>query len=245
MVITFHRHGNQQFRSLLASVEILAAAAVSNAIVLGSFVRDRGVKKKRFKYGSTSGSSTLDRPGLARTRANTLAHDNGSEVDLFTGLGMRLGPEFDREKSSVVRPAPAVLPPNLATSPDAITPAPPCWTASDREPSESDELDLEDPKIGNESRPDSPHVLTPRQMSFFDVGGLLEDNPSRASSASTSTPLTASFSSRMLRQNSFTRERGLMHSRQGSNAFLRDLGGLLEETVLTEAKSTSPPAIPK
>ena len=242
IIITFDRHGNQQFRSLLASVEILAAAAVSNAIVLGSFVRDRGVKKQRFKYGSTSGSSTLDRPSLARTRANTYIK-NDSEVDLFKGLGMRLGPEFDREKSSIARPAPVVMPLDLAPSSDDITPAPPSWTFPGREPPERDEIDFEILKLEKQrppSPPSPPDILTPRRMSFFDVGGLLEDNPSRASSASTSTPLTSAFSSRIPRQVSFTREQTPLGSRKGSNALLRDLGGLLEETKPSEPSSDHP-----
>ncbi|KAL9099264.1 MAG: hypothetical protein Q9187_009522, partial [Circinaria calcarea] len=97
---TIERHGNQQFRSLLASLEILAAAACSNAIVLGSFIRDRGVKKQRFKHGSTSNSSTLDRPSIARIRPLRAALSYGSDIDLFQNLGMRLGPEFAADRSS-------------------------------------------------------------------------------------------------------------------------------------------------
>ncbi|RAL66975.1 hypothetical protein DID88_007755 [Monilinia fructigena] len=52
------RHGIQQYRSLLASVEILFATAVANALILGSFVRDRGVKKQKWKFGSLT--DTLD-----------------------------------------------------------------------------------------------------------------------------------------------------------------------------------------
>ena len=61
-------HANQQIRSLIASLEILAATAVSNALVLGSFVRDKGTKKNKFKFGSVGGESNLDRPATARTR---------------------------------------------------------------------------------------------------------------------------------------------------------------------------------
>ena len=43
------RHaGAQQRRTVYASGEILAAAAVSNAVILGSFLRDRGVKRERW-----------------------------------------------------------------------------------------------------------------------------------------------------------------------------------------------------
>jgi hypothetical protein len=48
-VFSVVRHaGAQQRRSVYASGEILAAAAVSNAVILGSFLRDRGVKRERW-----------------------------------------------------------------------------------------------------------------------------------------------------------------------------------------------------
>ncbi|KAK1757117.1 hypothetical protein QBC47DRAFT_175215 [Echria macrotheca] len=50
--------GYQGTRSTWASVEILVATFVANALALGSFVRDTGIKKARFKYeGSGHGSS--------------------------------------------------------------------------------------------------------------------------------------------------------------------------------------------
>ena len=103
------RHSDQQFRSLLASLEILAAAAVSNAVVLGSFIRDRGEKKKRFRFGSTGGNSSLDTPSQQRVKTITQRHW-GSDADLVGDLGMRLGPDLEKRRSSVPRPAPIALP---------------------------------------------------------------------------------------------------------------------------------------
>jgi len=86
--------GRQQLRTLWASIEILAAAAVSNAIVIGSFVRDRGVKKTRYKPSSTrndsvSGVECALQPSTV-ARKMTLQHW-GSDEDLFRTLGCRVG----------------------------------------------------------------------------------------------------------------------------------------------------------
>ncbi|MCJ1439088.1 hypothetical protein MMC27_008479 [Xylographa pallens] len=220
---TIERHSDQPFRSLLASIEILAAAAVSNALVLGSFVRDRGVKKQKFKFGSTSGGSALDRPNTALNRPRA-ALSWGSDSDLVGDLGIRLGPEFSRQKSNVARLAPAVL--SLNSPSRMISPAQPSWTFPGRHSIESDETDL---KITHISREDPPSprdtsVLTPRRMSFFDVGGLLgEDVPRRTSSISISVPSSATYSLRPLIKSAPVRQR----SPRGARNLLEDVGGLL------------------
>lgn len=87
-------HGRQQLRTLWASIEILAAAAVSNFLVLGSFVRDRGVRKTRYRpptsarNDSVAGTETsIQPPSIARKM--TLQHW-GSDEDLFRILGCRV-----------------------------------------------------------------------------------------------------------------------------------------------------------
>ncbi|PGH09206.1 hypothetical protein AJ79_05735 [Helicocarpus griseus UAMH5409] len=95
------RHGNQQYRSLLASLEILAATAVSNVIVIGSFMRDRGVKKQKYKIGSVS-----DVSGDKFSRRATITHHQwGSDADLATDVGIRLDSETPSYQE--IRPAPA------------------------------------------------------------------------------------------------------------------------------------------
>lgn len=42
--------GDQQLRSVLASIDILLATATSNAIVLSSLLQDKGYKKTKYKY---------------------------------------------------------------------------------------------------------------------------------------------------------------------------------------------------
>ena len=215
---TIQRHSNQQFRSLVASLEILAAAAVSNALVLGSFVRDRGAKKPKFKFGSTGGESVLDRPASAKTRPRA-ALSWGSDIDLVSDLGIRLGPEFRREKSGIARPAPAVMPPMSPS--EGVTPAPSSWTFP-RESIETDETDLKARLSRNEDSisPLTTSVLTPRRMSFFDVGGLLEDDPPprRRSTVSVAIPsrdttfaLSPPPHTSGLRQRSPRGIRGLLH----------------------------------
>ncbi|EFX03017.1 pth11-like integral membrane protein [Grosmannia clavigera kw1407] len=95
--VTFYRvvgvldtHGSQQLRSLLASVELLFATTAANALVLGSFVRDRGVKKNKFRGGSLVDS--MDRPSIARSRRPTVNRHWGSDEDLVRGLGLGVHP---------------------------------------------------------------------------------------------------------------------------------------------------------
>lgn len=49
--------GTQVVRTMWASVEILASTGVGNTVALGSFLRDSGVKKKKFNNTSSEGYS--------------------------------------------------------------------------------------------------------------------------------------------------------------------------------------------
>lgn len=100
------RDGNQQYRSLLASLEILAAAAVSNAIVIGSFVRDRGLKKQKFKIGSFTESVEQ----TSSRRATVTHHHWGSDADLVGDMGINLDPELRTPNYENIRPAPIAYP---------------------------------------------------------------------------------------------------------------------------------------
>ncbi|OAX82177.1 hypothetical protein ACJ72_03473 [Emergomyces africanus] len=88
------RSGNQQYRSLFASLEILVATVVSNAIVIGSFMRDRGVKKQKYK---------IDHKFSRRTTITY--HQWGSDTDLATDVGIRRGPELEMSTYQEIRPA--------------------------------------------------------------------------------------------------------------------------------------------
>ena len=144
-------------------------------------MRDRGVKKARFKYGSASGTSSLDRPSLAKIRPRA-AMSWGSDIDLVSDMGLRLPPEFSARKSSVARPAPAVLSLGSSTA-DLITPAASSWSFPGRDSEETDESAFKFHET-DQFGPVSPTtVLTPRRMSFFDVGGLLGNDTSRSKSS--------------------------------------------------------------
>lgn len=211
------RHGSQQYRSLLASVEILFATAVANALVLGSFVRDRGVKKQRWKFGSMSDSieRTASRRGTAITQW-------GSDEDLVRELGLGVDPSLRETSRNRPRPAPMAIAGNVPVKAHKMGMRE-GWQFSGERSDTSDETDLM--KIPEEG----PHdVMTPRRVSFFDVGGLLEeDRPRRISS--TRTTDTDGESSMHGAQSNWSQEHGLSPPppRRGSAALLHDIGGLL------------------
>lgn len=176
--------GRQQYRTVWASCEILASAAVSNAVIIGSFVRDRGVKRNKYRRGST-----MDSIERASTRRPTItAINRNSDEDLFRAIGCRIPQDLIEPKSPIVRPAPAALP--ALSSPPAESdcsdthtmsggimrdPVPPLDLAHYETPSPHDSADsLPKPPSSPESQPTAP-----RSVSFFDVGGLLEDNQTR------------------------------------------------------------------
>lgn len=51
-------HGDQVVRSMWASIELLAATTVANIVALGSFLRDSGAKKTKFRPGYPSSGTT-------------------------------------------------------------------------------------------------------------------------------------------------------------------------------------------
>lgn len=207
------RHGSQQYRSLLASVEILFATAVANALILGSFIRDKGVKKHRWKFGSMSDS--IERTS---SRRGTAIRHWGSDEDLVRGLGMSVDPEL-RGATPVPRPAPMATPGNMPLR-SPKTSAMHDWNFPTGRSEASDEIDLM-----KQDGMGPIDITTPRKVSFFDVGGLLdEDQPRRVSSVRTTD--TDGESSM---QPTWSYEAGLSPPppRKGSAALLHDLGGFL------------------
>ncbi|CAD6505854.1 BgTH12-01341 [Blumeria graminis f. sp. triticale] len=158
------RRGSQQYRSLLASVEILFATAVANALVLGSFVRDRGVKKPRFKLGSTSES--VERAGSFRGH---ITRQWGSDEDLVRDMGLSMDPQL-REKLATRRskPGKACLKAHRIMGND--------WECSEESRDTRNELVTIKVEQPNNSSLSPFCVITPRRVSFFDVGGLLDDD---------------------------------------------------------------------
>ena len=207
-------HGRQQYRTVWASAEILAAAAVSNAIALGSFLRDRGVKKTKYRFGSTTDS--MDRPQASRRPTLT---QWGSDEDLVRDMGYGLHPEL-RGVPNLPRAPPAALPAGNGIERRRSSLHDNWQFPKGEEVRDSEDSDLKmqpsaEPMPGPRQVVASPSPK--RNVSFFDAGGLLDDDDSRSST------IAPSASSNISAQD-------FASSRRGSRALLSDLGGLLSPT---------------
>ena len=226
---------------MLASLEILAAAAVSNAVVLGSFIRDRGEKKKRFRFGSTGGNSSLDTASQQRTRTITQRHW-GSDADLAGDLGMRLGPELEERRPSV-KPAPIALP--LASqahvTPDLNLNS--NWEFPTRPSAETDDTDIKvmERELEKPPSPCEVPMPTPRRMSFFDVGGLLENPHSPAYPRHSPTTVVSPIQIPHMTHKPPSPALPQQH-RRGSQAFLEDIGGMPTPATPQQSATTLQPA---
>ena len=237
VVSVIDRHYDQRFRSLLASLEILAAAAVSNALVLGSFVRDRGAKKQRFRFGSTGEHSSLDRSTTAPHRVLT-ARNWGSDADLVGDLGMRLDPGLTEKPSSLPRPAPVAVSVHSPSDIDSSGLVDKSWNFPTRPSVEREETGMKSPAPVRECQPGSSETpITPRRMSFFDVGGLLGENdpPQVRSRSLMATHQQQSPTSPL------SGHPHLARSRRGSHALLQDIGGLMEDSTPSARTLPHPP----
>lgn len=216
---------DQRFRSLLASLEILAAAAVSNALVLGSFVRDKGAKKQRWRAhgASLSGHSSQEQGAPARHRLTL--QNWGSDADLAGDLGMACTPDLKEKGPEMSRPAPLALP--LEKDAKNLTPMPRHQPASPPPP----EIMIDEAEGGKQQRQqvqDMPN--TPSGAAFFDIGGLLgDDAPSpRSRHQSIVAPQDSYFP--RIAESQATSSRPPVRPKQprsSSNTFLEDVGGLL------------------
>ncbi|KAI0014308.1 hypothetical protein F4779DRAFT_4976 [Xylariaceae sp. FL0662B] len=216
------QHGSQQIRSLLASVEILFATVAANALVLGSFVRDRGVKKSKYRPGSVAADS-IDR---ASERRPTLHRHWGSDEDLVRGLGLSV----DRELRVQVDKPPNFTTPRFADMND--------WQFPPRKRSHpggsDDSLLPRDPLTASRSN----STTTPRRVSFFDVGGLLEGETSRSARDSYNSSLDP-LSPTSPGAPSPTVQAPINGFRRGSQTLLQDLGGFLSPLSSKQPRSNS------
>ena len=118
--------GQQQYRTVWASGEILGAAGVTNAIVIGSFLRDRGVKKRKYRYNSTTDS--MEQSSRRPTRNSHITdEDEDSDNELFRDMCYRT--EHEPESPITPRPAPisvAISPPSSTPSASPVSPHPCC-----------------------------------------------------------------------------------------------------------------------
>lgn len=225
-------NGRQQYRTVWASGEILGAAAVTNAIVIGSFLRDRGVKKRKYKYGSATESMEPSR----RPTRNSQMTD--SDDDLFRDMCYRT--EHGPGGPITPRPAPiAVVSPG--TRQDSILKVPGSYfpKASDdeinRDSEESDvKTAIEPPSPATRVSETMAAPASPRRqrtVSFCDVGGLLEDASSQSSTLAPSSPQTGTREFGSYNLPSSRRGSEALNApppvRRGSHTLLSGIGGFL------------------
>lgn len=227
------QHGKQQYRSLMASVELMFATAAANALVLGSFMRDRGVKKQKFRRNSAVES--LDRAST-HPRRPTLHRHWGSDEDLVRDVGLALDPEL-RE-------------PPTHTSAEQAPPAPPggpakslgdamrSWQFPQRQRSTAERSD--DSLLPNElfgAKGDT--FSAQRRVSFFDVGGLLEE-ANGGSSSTQRGESSGSYTNDLPRDPpSPSMPSPTSGFRRGSTNLLQDLGGFLGSGSSRTSRSKS------
>jgi hypothetical protein len=212
--------GSQQTRSLLASIELFFATAAANALVLGSFVRDRGVKKIKFRRGSAAAES-VDR---ASDRRPTIHRHWGSDEDLVRELGLGVDRELrdeGRESGSHSDKPPRFTPAPIAKIADDLS----HWRFPQRQRSNAERSDdsllpRDQLKISR-----SNSSTTQRRVSFYDVGGLLDTEQTprsgRDSFNSSIDPLSPHGAPSPIMTASPT------GFRRGSQTLLHDIGGLL------------------
>ncbi|GAB7358688.1 hypothetical protein MBLNU230_g3917t1 [Neophaeotheca triangularis] len=236
------QRGRQQYRTVWASCEILASTAVSNAVIIGAFLRDKGTKKNKYKANSVTDS--IDRSSMRRPTASTL-QGIGSDEDLFRTLGCRIPDHLQDEEKKVVRPA-GQAPPLFMSSPFApnasISEGPNASnegqhvedSATENHPSGENYDPLYSPrKPPNDENPRPPTPGIKKQVSFYDVGGLLEQTTTPSPSTTlitTSNPSTiAQDFAPLTPEHSHSHSHS--HSRRGSRAFLpTDSGARLTPT---------------
>jgi len=209
--------GRQQYRTVWASSEILASTMVSNAVILGSFVRGKGTKKN--KYRTHSVTDSIDRASLRRPTMAAL-QQRASEEDLFRSLGCRMPDHLQDESTSLPRPAPAALPANRMQQRQKSSRLPDRTALHTtgvvgRGSGSEDSLH----KLpATEPFPSSPAPSTKESASFFDVGGLLEDRQLSLDSRPRSTTIMQSSASDTIAHDFAPLTPG--QSRRGSRAFV-------------------------
>lgn len=219
-------HGSQRSRSLFASVELFFATVSANALVLGSFVRNKGTKKYRFKYGSVIVGSP-ERPAAEHgsvTRRPTALGLWGSDEDLVRDIGFSVaGPLRDKPDPDNVQSPRRVRPAPMATTAlglrdDRSEARSPGDKPKKAESVRSDEVALRPCEITTSSR---TNLTTHPRVSFFDVGGLL-DGPSRLDGYDEHVTSETYNNNLVLPPSSVPAGTGGLH--RGSVAFLQDIG---------------------
>jgi len=232
VIYVLQTNGSQQTRSLLASVELLFATTAANALVLGSFVRDRGTKKSKYRIDSIAGDS-LDR---TPSRRPTVHRHWGSDEDLVRDLGLGVAREF-RDGDEEDRP------PRLGFWPASTISIDRNWQF-DQQPTvdaASKENSLLRPDQLAPSSSQSNSTVTPRRVSFMGAGGLLDVETSDATLRSTRDSVHSSQDplSPYRATPSPTINASATGLRRGSQTLLQDLSGLLQPFQPKRARPNS------
>ena len=244
---TISRNSAQPFRSLIASLEILAASAVSNVVVIGSFIRDKGVKKAKFR--APAPNEPEDPLSRTQTRLRSITqHHWGSDEDLVGDMPMALPPTLRRGMTSdnVARAAP-MAPPGKEDDLEAghrrkSSTMDKKWDfanghsrsrarkSTDSTSTTSTDIKLRDlqASLDEPVSPGADMDTKPlaKQMSFFDVGGLVDQPQSSPPSGNS-------------REASIKSGVPSPRGRAGSKAFLYDIGGMLSSHKEEEHKPAS------
>jgi hypothetical protein len=217
----------QQYRTVWASGEILAAAAVSNAIVLGSFLRDRGLKRGKYRPDRhLSASESLS--NVPSTRRSTVMQQRlGDDDQIFQDMCYRTEHE-DEERAAPRAPPVADGRPTQPTDMSSLRD--PQWQVSHSVTRNSEESDDHDP---GKPLPPKQSPSRERRVSFFDVGGLLspddshELHPSRTADHSADLPRSRGPDHLQPPQP----PRGILRRSTTTTLELLDVGGLLGGTT--------------
>lgn len=189
------RHGLQQYRTVWASSEILAATFVSNGVILGSFLRDKGTKRNRYRSYSMSDSIERAPPAHRRPTLRSLHHPDDSDEELFRDLaGCRMPEHLQEEFELVARPAPPAVsvPGHTPSLPSGKQAFQDIKSAKQVESGTSSSADGGASSSNNSTHHWHHHhhnddlmiqpLATPvssstnRSVNFFDVGNLLDDH---------------------------------------------------------------------
>lgn len=222
MPMVIMHQGRQQYRTVWASCEILASAAVSNAVILGSFLRDKGTKKN--KYRAHSSAHSVEGGVLSRRPTLTTLQSVDSDEDLFRTYGLGRMPEHLQDETvSSPRLAPPALPASRhgrhGKSPSHAQPL-----DTNRHATASDSEESLHKASSSQPLP-SPSPSTSQSVNFFDVGHLL--GGSERSIASQATGTLVESGSPTVVAHDFATLSSPIHFRAGSQRFFRDVGDIL------------------
>ena len=239
VVAVIHNNGKQQRRTVYASGEILAAAAVSNAVVLGSFLRDRGVKKAKWRGSALSDSinnasangTQVDPESRRHTLGNIVAAGESDE-HLFQDMCYRSGLAGSQGESVVPRPAQAVSNADLEHH-DYRSASIPHNSSRGSSVSRGRPGPGKKASMSSGKNAAAPNRLV-KTVTFSDPGGLLDTASSDASTtidmievAGPSRPPMFGDTSGSEGTGPSRTDQASENTRAGSMAELQDVGGLL------------------